>query len=125
MFTQLHLYSKIVVDTGLNKQMFCNHCVLRSKLTRAEHHTLFATLEPICLLNASLYQKVSSFKSREPRKVIFLDLGKVERKKPSCYQSYSVLVCQFSSKPEVVLAFTRPSMCMVNGCFGIRNLLQV
>lgn len=31
---------------------------LRSKISRAEHHTLFATLEPICSLNASLYQKL-------------------------------------------------------------------
>ena len=30
----------------------------RSKISRAEHHTLFANLEPICSLNASLYSKV-------------------------------------------------------------------
>ncbi|XP_074626106.1 uncharacterized protein LOC141884261 isoform X1 [Acropora palmata] len=31
---------------------------LRSKMSKAEHHTLFATVEPICPLNASLYQKL-------------------------------------------------------------------
>lgn len=31
---------------------------LRSKISRAEHHTLFANLEPICSLNASLYSKI-------------------------------------------------------------------
>lgn len=31
---------------------------LRGKITRAEHHTLFATLEPICSLNSALYAKV-------------------------------------------------------------------
>ncbi|KAJ7385648.1 hypothetical protein OS493_013674 [Desmophyllum pertusum] len=31
---------------------------LRGKITRAEHHTLFATLEPICPMNSSLYVKV-------------------------------------------------------------------
>lgn len=28
-------------------------------MSKAEHHTLFATVEPICSLNACLYQKVS------------------------------------------------------------------
>lgn len=41
------------IDFHFNWGVLC-----RSKISRAEHHTLFANLEPICSLNASLYSKV-------------------------------------------------------------------
>ena len=41
--------------------VFHNFVLCRSKLSRAEHHTLFAHVEPICTLSSSLYVKVSFF----------------------------------------------------------------
>lgn len=41
--------------------VFHNFVLRRSKLSRAEHHTLFAHVEPICTLSSSLYVKVSFF----------------------------------------------------------------